>query len=58
MLVQKCPKYDLKIKIFYSFKKHPQEFNQAITSVSNLRLNVPFIPSLEHPESFRYIYGP
>ena len=48
----------MKINFFKKIKKHPKGFTQAITSVSNFRLNRPFMPCLEHPEGFRSIYGP
>ena len=48
----------MKINFFIKIKKHPKGFTQAITSVSNFRLNRPFTPCLEHPEGFRSIYGP
>ena len=48
----------MKINFFKKIKKHSKGFTQAITSVSNFRLNRPFMPCLEHPEGFRSIYGP
>ena len=43
---------------FKKIKNILQGFTQAITSVSNFRLNGPFMSSLEHPESFQSNYGP
>ena len=48
----------MKINFFIKIKKHPKGFTQAITSVSNFRLNRPFMSCLEHPEGFQSIYGP
>ena len=39
-------------------KKHPHWFIQAIISVSNFRLNRPFMLSLKHPGGFWSIYAP
>ena len=48
----------MKINFFKRIKKYPQGFTQAITSVSNFRLNRPFMSCLEHPKGFQSIYGP
>ena len=48
----------MKIIFFKKIKKHPKGFTQAITSVSNVRLDRPFMLCLVQPEGFRSIYGP
>ena len=54
MLVQKCPKYNLKIKILKKWNQYPQEFKQG-TRVSHFRQIWPFVSFLEHPKGFRSI---
>ena len=48
----------MKIIFFKKVEKHPKGFTLAISSVSNFRLNRPFMPCLGHLKGFRSIYGP